>query len=242
MLERLRNQIGTAGLIVAIVALVAALGGGAYAATSNSGKATASAKGKQGPRGKTGKTGPQGPGGPAGATGQAGAQGPAGPKGDAGTPGATGAPGAPGADGKEGEPWTAGGTLPPEATETGIWGTGESASEGSKRFALSFSIPLEDELPAGNAVVVKSEEQSKPGCPGRGVNGVPMADPGFLCIYVEAEVNVSEIFPTQTIYNEVFEAWEEIPGFVGVDPTGSILKATCAANCFVGGTWAVTAN
>ena len=33
MLQRIRNQIGTAGLVVAIVALVAALGGGAYAAT-----------------------------------------------------------------------------------------------------------------------------------------------------------------------------------------------------------------
>jgi hypothetical protein len=93
MLERLRSQIGTAGLVVAIVALVAALGGGAYAATGgNSGKATASAKqGKQGKQGKPGKTGPAGPAGPAGS---------AGAKGDTGAAGSNGSNGAPGAAGK----------------------------------------------------------------------------------------------------------------------------------------------
>jgi hypothetical protein len=92
MLERLRNQIGTAGLVVAIVALVAALGGGAYAATGGpgGGKATASAKGKPGPRGKTGKTGKMGPAGPVGPAGPAGA---VGPKGDSGAAGAAGAAG-----------------------------------------------------------------------------------------------------------------------------------------------------
>jgi hypothetical protein len=96
MLERLRSQIGAAGLVVAIVALVAALGGGAYAATGSSGgaKATASAKGKPGPRGKTG---PAGPAGPAGA---AGPQGPAGPMGAAGSNGSNGEKGAAGANGQ----------------------------------------------------------------------------------------------------------------------------------------------
>lgn len=91
MLERLRTQIGTAGLVVAIVALVAALGGGAYAATGGgSGHATASAKAKQGKQGKPGKPGKTGPAGPAGATGPAGAPG---AKGDAGAAGAAGAAG-----------------------------------------------------------------------------------------------------------------------------------------------------
>jgi hypothetical protein len=90
MFSRLREHVGTAGLVVAIVALIAALGGGAYAATGGSGgsKATASAKGKPGPRGKTGPAGPAGPAGSAG------------PKGDTGSPGANGAPGSPGANGK----------------------------------------------------------------------------------------------------------------------------------------------
>jgi len=89
MLSRLREHLGTAGLIVAVVALVAALAGGAIAATGG-GKATTSAKGKPGPRGKTGKTGPAGPQGPAGA---------AGAKGDAGAAGANGSNGSNGANG-----------------------------------------------------------------------------------------------------------------------------------------------
>jgi Collagen triple helix repeat (20 copies) len=164
MLERLRTQIGTAGLIVAIVALVAALGGGAYAATGgNSGKATASAKqGKQGKQGKTGKTGPAGPAGAAGPAGPAGAKGETGAAGSNGAPGAAGksvkvTPIAEGAaeceerggalikqegavsgtevcTGEEGSPWTAGGTLPSGKTETGVW---------------SFSL---EGMPAPNAV------------------------------------------------------------------------------------------
>lgn len=95
MLSRIRDQIGTAGLVVAVVALVAALGGGAVAATNSSsdGKATASAKGKKGPRGPKGAPGPTGPAGPAG---------PAGAKGDTGADGAAGAAGAKGATGATG--------------------------------------------------------------------------------------------------------------------------------------------
>lgn len=109
MLSRFREQLGTAGLIVAIVALVAALTGGAIAATSDSGQATASAKGKskakakQGPRGKPGKPGPAGPAGPqgpAGAKGDNGAAGANGKDGTNGTNGTNGAPGTPGAAGK----------------------------------------------------------------------------------------------------------------------------------------------
>jgi hypothetical protein len=97
MLQRIREQIGTAGLIVALIALTVALGGGAYAATSSGGdKATISTKAKQGPpgpRGKQGKPGAQGPAGPQGLPGAAGAKGDPGPKGDPGAAGNDGAPG-----------------------------------------------------------------------------------------------------------------------------------------------------
>lgn len=97
MLQRIRDQIGSAGLIVAIVALLAALSGGAYAATNSGGsEATASAKAKQGKQGKPGKpgktgaTGPQGPAGPQGLPGANGAKGDAGANGASGTNGANG--------------------------------------------------------------------------------------------------------------------------------------------------------
>jgi hypothetical protein len=175
MLERIRTQVGTAGLVVAIVALVAALGGGAYAATGGSGggKATASAKqGKQGKQGKPGKTGPAGPAGPQGPAG------PAGAKGDAGAPGGNGANGTsvistPVAAGQEG--CAAGGvkytsasgtnvvcngkngtngqtgftsTLPGGKTETGVWAYGFETPAGNPgQFANLLRLPISFSIP-----------------------------------------------------------------------------------------------
>ncbi len=193
MLERIRTQVGTAGLIVAIVALVAALGGGAYAATGGSGggKATASAKGKQGPRGKTGKTGPAGP------AGAAGPAGPAGPKGDTGAAGSngangTGVTGTPVSAGQEG--CVAGGvkytsasgtnvvcngkngtngqtgfteTLPPGKTETGTWGLSalpENSGFKGVQIPISFPIPLAAQITETH---VFEGETIPSGCTGR---------------------------------------------------------------------------
>jgi Collagen triple helix repeat (20 copies) len=149
MLSRLRNQIGTAGLIVAIVALVAALGGGAYAAAGSGGggKATASAKGKPGPKGPKGAAGPAGP---AGAVGPAG---PAGAKGDTGSAGSNGLPGNPGTAGKS----VAVGTLNPGQGGCAEGGTSvEVASEPATKKSVCNGEAGEDgetgfteTLPAG---------------------------------------------------------------------------------------------
>jgi hypothetical protein len=186
MLERLRTQIGTAGLIVAIVALVAALGGGAYAATAGSGggKATASAKGKPGPRGKTGKTGPAGPVGPAGPAGPAGPQG---PKGDTGAAGANGSNGTSVANtteakgvncaeggtklvgtsttyacnGAKGSPWTVAGTLPAGKTETGAFSTVSTEGATVAEFKyLPITIPIKlatADVPVSSTVFATNE-------------------------------------------------------------------------------------
>jgi len=206
MLERLRNQIGTAGLVVAIVALVAALGGGAYAATGGSGggKATASAKGKQGPRGKTGKTGKTGPAGPAGPQGPAGATGAQGPKGDKGDTGAQGKEGPQGiqgnagtngANGAPGSPWTAGGTLPPGKTETGGWAFGNLSAgvNGFYRLPISFPIKLAAEIPSTNVHFINGagkEVEDFAGTQAPDVSTVctgnatdPTATAGHLCVY-----------------------------------------------------------
>lgn len=92
MLNRFRDQVGTASLIVAIVAFFVAAGGGAYAAvqSAGSGKASASAGGKRGPRGPRGKPGLQGPAGAQGLPGPAGVKGDPGEKGDPGTSGEDG--------------------------------------------------------------------------------------------------------------------------------------------------------
>jgi hypothetical protein len=94
-MQKIREQAGSAGLIVAIMALIAALAGGAYATVgSGSGNgATASGKvkkGATGPRGKPGKPGAPGAKGDTGAVGPAGQNGAAGKEGTAGKEGQTG--------------------------------------------------------------------------------------------------------------------------------------------------------
>jgi hypothetical protein len=103
-MQKIREQVGSAGLIVAIVALIAALAGGAYAASgSGGGKGpTASASAKQGPRGKQGKPGKPGA------------------KGDKGDTGAAGANGQNGAPGKEGAAGKAGPTGPEGPAGKGV--------------------------------------------------------------------------------------------------------------------------
>jgi Collagen triple helix repeat (20 copies) len=247
MLERLRTQIGTAGLVVAIVALVAALGGGAYAASSN-GKATASAKAKQGKQGKQGKTGPAGPQGPAGPAG------PAGAKGDAGAPGTNGINGTNGKDGEdgkdgeegvEGSPWTAGGTLPPEATETGAWASPPANESGEAAVSISFPIPLAAPLGENNVVVVTEGQTPIPGScdngaapPASATN--PEADAGFLCFFIgdfpneSSTAEVLKIFPAGAQLS--FSATP-----AGASVAGAIAYIAEAQKGEVGaGTWAVT--
>jgi Collagen triple helix repeat (20 copies) len=305
MLSRLREHVGSAGLVVAIVALVAALGGGAYAATGgqSAGKATASAKAKQGKQGKPGKTGPQGPAGPAGPTGPAG---PAGAKGDAGAAGSNGTPGAAGTNGvsvtseeftgtkegkcagqggskfvaaggstfacngKEGSPWTAGGFLPSGKTETGTWGvTGTTPTVSTP---VSFTLPLEEapELvfvwlmnetnekffnePGAEELKEVLEEGEEHGCPGF-ENGVPLADPGKLCVYGSLTAGMKPggtgVAPTKPRFEpkpQVFLNGGSLPlpegsgAGPGAGPVGSTLEMVCTGSCHGLGVWAVTAE
>jgi Collagen triple helix repeat (20 copies) len=169
MLERIRNQVGTAGLVVAIVALIAALGGGAYAASGGlTGKqkqeVTKIAKKYAGKNGAPGSAGEKGA---AGAAGTQGSQGPQGPQGEPGksvtstslSVGDANCPaggtkfdsasgtgyacdGEEGPEGPAGSPWVAG-SLPSGATEMGTWAAGETPEEVLVLYVpISLSVPL----------------------------------------------------------------------------------------------------
>jgi hypothetical protein len=254
MLERLRTQIGTAGLVVAIAALVAALGGGAYAATGGNGggKATASAKqgkqGKQGKPGKAGPAGPIGPAGPAGAPGAKGDTGAAGSNGTNGTNGAKGEPGAPGKEGKAGSAWVPENTLQEGATEVGRFGFGAvtQAPAGVHFAELTFPVSLST---APEVIKVPPNKGSEPGCPGRGGTfppageanfqpGRPEAEPGKLCIYEELVLNATIGQMWSMEYFGEFEEWGITPG---ANRTGGSLQVNCSEACSVYGSWAVTA-
>jgi hypothetical protein len=252
MFSTLRTRFGIPG-VISVMALVFAMFGGAYAATNGSsgGKATASAKAKKGPRGPKGATGPQGPAGPQGPKGDTGAPGtpgkdgtsvanstePAGPNCKAGgtklvgtstTYACNGEKGATGATGKKGDPWTVGGTLPEEATETGAWafGTGAAVPEGEVlRVSISFPIPLAAELTEAEAVtcvpncaaeshihfinqegkevtaaspIEEGLVENPPHCDGTAA--APSADPGHLCVYTGSLVGATIGTPPTNIF------------------------------------------
>jgi hypothetical protein len=264
MFSKLRERFGTAGLIVAIVALVLALTGGAFAATGGlnakqkkevkkiakgfqgTGPAgptgPAGTNGKDGTSGEKGATGAEGPKGATGATGPTGATGATGPT---GATGATGPTGATGATGATGSPWTAGGTLPSSATETGSWGGRfnftEEPEPGVKKgkfdTAVSFNIPLAAELASTNVKAISKTGVVGPECD----NGVgiaasvtnPEADPGFLCVFVGLDEGAVGKTPAMS---------KPSSGLNGTNTTGVILSrgGGLTGELFTG-TWAVTA-
>lgn len=91
-------------------------------------------------------------------------------------------------NGKEGSPWTAGGTLPAGAVETGAWAyTGTTANTNGIRVPISFAIPLKEKLGPGSVHFAGSLEFFET-C---GNEVAPEPDPGQLCVYV----NGSDEFP-----------------------------------------------
>jgi hypothetical protein len=262
MFSTLRTRFGIPG-VISVIALVFAMFGGAYAASNSasSGKATASAKAKRGPRGPKGAPGPAGPQGPAG---------PIGPKGDTGAAGSAGKDGVSvttsaassaecpdggtkitsaggstpvcnGAEGEEGEPWTAGGVLPNESTETGAWSTAEAPPNASAFFniyqPISFSIPLGESLDASQVHYINAagEEElngttsTSTACLGTAAR--PTATPGNLCVYTGfSEMAFFRIFNPATAQ------------ISGAATTGALLAMRTNEHQAAWGTWAVTAG
>lgn len=259
-----REPFGTAGLIVACIALIAALAGGAYAAAGLNGKQKKEVKKIAQTEAKKlatgGPAGPQGPAGPAGAKGDNGASGSNGTNGTNGTNGVSvtseefsgtkdgkcaGRGGSKfvassgntyACNGKEGEPWTAGGTLPSEATETGSWSFTNFVSPpeefGTAFVPVSFTIPLEAELGEENVHVAPDTD-----CPGTAAD--PQAEPGHLCIYQslkEEEGEDNNLFPL-VIHKAASASYD-----VGASTAGAFLRVEYEGQVATAGTWAVTAE
>ncbi len=255
------------------------------AAAKKSKKRTAPA-GRPGPRGPAGPAGAGGPAGPAGPTGPTGATGPAGTNGTngTGTAGANGTSvtSAPlgvgnehcktggsefasasgpsyacnGKEGKEGSPWSAGGTLPPEKTETGSWTVGvtESGTRSNHFVPFSFPIPLKEGL-SGEGCSEERATRTKPchvyfineGGEEVGPNGLatgmpptecgtpvgtaaePKASPGNLCVYMASNDGDtgSAIYETGARRKR------------GASTTGAFLRIEAEEGSEAWGTWVV---
>ncbi len=222
--------------VVATLALVFAMSGGAYAASRYLITSTKqiSPKVLKSLRGANGSNGIAGPAGAVGAAGAVGPQGPAGTVGAKGETGAAGAPGAPGAAGKKGEPgspWTAGGTLPVGATETGgvsYHGPGEQ----TLFLPMSFSIPLAAELNEEHVEIVTAGSTGT-NCTGTSQN--PTAPSGFLCVYLAEEPEPNNIGTTAILRSGQ-------PGGPGASKAGAVLviRPLQTEPPPIYGTWAVT--
>jgi hypothetical protein len=148
-------------------------------------------------------------------------------------------------NGSNGSPWTAGGTLPSKATETGAYfvtsENGTGPVEGYAMSAVSFNVPLASGLAEGQIIIVtpSSTAEQKENCENPEHAGVasvsnPEAKPGFLCVYQTSANNMKE---AETIVVDL--------SFANIDATSAsgalIAYAPTAAGAFVYGTWAVTA-
>jgi hypothetical protein len=206
--------------------------------------------GPAGPQGPKGEKGDSGANGANGADGQNGQNGEKGDKGDNGAGVSTEAEapfgncgevegvkivsasgtdyvcnGAAGGEGPEGKPWTAGGTLPSGATETGSY-SAFSATETENAFAsISFPIRLASALDESHVILVGAAG-GNPTCTGSAAN--PTAPSGYLCVYKFA----GTVTPGGIL---------DLEGSPGASTAGAILPVEFSStNGFLWGAWAVT--
>jgi len=228
ILSRLKDRLGAngPGVTIGVIALVVALTGGAYAAsgglTGKQKKETEKIAKKV--AGKPGAAGPTGPQGPAGAKGDSGAAGAAGE----GAAGKDGEKGEKGEKGNEGSPWTAGGTLPPGATETGTWGGNGTGAEVG--IPISFAIPLAGEISSAHTHF-QGKADFAGACQGSlgGSLKEPKAKPGELCVYT-GEQNAT----LTSILTPNFGTEE------GAGKSGAVLNFNMPSGGYAFGSYAVT--
>ncbi|HEX3391719.1 MAG TPA: hypothetical protein VHS55_04090 [Solirubrobacteraceae bacterium] len=263
MLSAVRKRLTWANVAMTL-ALVFAMSGGAFAASKfviTSTKQIKPSVLKQ-LQGKAGPAGPEGKAGTAGKEGVPGKEGAAGLSGEKGAPGTNGesvtVAKASAGECKEGgtkfsnttgsgkacngSPWTAGGTLPSGATETGEWSMAETNASafGTVLASISFPIPLAAPLdehhvqanPVGFPTGASTTE--KENCPGSA--SAPQAKSGFLCVYTVDNLNM--------LASPLITQSTPITGttVIGADTVGARLEwNTSKAGQVAGdGTWAVT--
>jgi hypothetical protein len=142
-------------------------------------------------------------------------------------------------NGKEGSPWTAGGTLPIGATETGVYAQQADTESGKNGIwaPISFSLPLDGDTQDSATEHVKYVEafpvtpEEIANCPGNYEE--PAASPGYLCVF-KNELNA------QT--NTTFQGARNAPGSVSIPPIDVLNSGTYLAFSAATGTPAIVAG
>jgi hypothetical protein len=252
MFSVLRRRLSYTNVVVTL-AFVFAMSGGAYAAgkfviTSTKQIKPSVLKQLQGKPGTPGPAGAAGAGGAQGPAGPGGAQGPAGPQGAKGDSGTAGTNGTNGTNGKEGSPWSAGGTLPQGAQETGAWLSTPTSAEGQYS-SVSFPIALAAGLDTSHTLYVKVSEWKAGGTMPAGCKGnaeEPEAEAGFLCVFEGPNSSDAGAAASEELLEGVgFDrpGNNSLSEGFGAGPTGAIvlLVKNTAAETFFEGSWAVRA-
>jgi hypothetical protein len=145
--------------------------------------------------------------------------------------------------GENGSPWTAGGVLPPEQTETGTYlltsETGTGSFSGYAVTNISFPIPLAEGVASNHTIYIKNPVAEIPDeCENEVHPGVasvknPEAEPGYLCLFNAAALfNMGEEFLFFR-YGGLEEGAGTTGALLAQPPTGAEARSE--------GTWAVTA-
>lgn len=259
-MKRLRKRLDASGpgVVIAVIALIFALAGTAFAAAGLNG--TQKKEVKKIAKQFAGKPGAPGAQGQAGAKGDTGPQGAKGDKGDTGNTGNQGLPGTDGksvevvtegptacgpsqagviyeVEGSaeenkvcEGSPWTAGGTLPAGAQETGDWFVADTGGPHDAT-AISFPIKLSGSIEAENIHVTGGSEFST-FCKENVSRPLvaSTAPPGTLCIFV----GISEEASNPAVLGPDFEE--------NVTRTGAIIQWNLEAEGYAAGSFAVSGS
>lgn len=143
--------------------------------------------------------------------------------------------------GEDGEPWTAGGTLPANSTETGSWSVGTyfgptmtpvEAIAKPLLAPIPFAIPLAQGLDASHVHFIGTGETAPVGCTG-GTAEHPKADSGNLCVYAGGNEGVS-------VEKSIYTA-SGSNGTPGASTAGAVLAMmVLEEGAGAWGTWAVT--
>ena len=160
--------------------------------------------------------------------------------------------------GADGSPWTVGGTLPQDATETGTWSfsttqaaTGDLGASGlgehDQLVPMSFSVPLAVALDGSHTIYVPAGDTSTAHCSASGLNGPggtyvdPKADSGYLCVYEGISDN-AVVSPLSVAFFGS-PIWDPASGAAGTDgKAGATLWMDIPASgeAYAQGSWAVT--
>lgn len=197
------------------------------------------AKGDAGPKGDTGSKGEKGDPGNPGAPGKSVEVNPiaSGCEGETGRKGAEVNPeGEPLAavevcEGKEGSPWTAGGILPPGATETGAWTFNATTADNPNVYVpISFTLPIAEGGLERPEVHIQGDADFETHC--TGVYHHPEAKPGEVCVYFDGpaeNANFESITPLSLTGEEE-----------GVTKVGGVMHFTMTGAGLGFGSWAAT--